>query len=196
MPATALERMRRAADSAATATLAQLGVSSPASLAATAWAGPLAVPSVDLFPAAAYRAGSSKISLRRYAFSGFHASLIYEQTLARLNCKPPGSYLLRASQSQRSSVVLAFVDTSGKVQQSIIAPDTSASGTSTGKVVCSGATFASLLAVLQAYSIAPSDGTAALLKSPVSPASESVKWVPPATVSDVLMAPQHFECRI
>lgn len=195
LPATAFERMRRVADNTASATLAQLGVSSPAALAATAWAGPLAAPSVDLFPAATYRAGSSKILLHRYEFSGFHASLIYEQTLARLSHKPPGSYLLRASQSQRSSVVLAFVDSSGKVQQSIISPVTSAAGTSTGKVVCSGATFVSLLAVLQAYSIAPSDGTAALLKSPVSPASENVKWLPVA-VSHVLMAPQHFECRI
>ena len=111
---------------------------------------------------------SSKTTPRRFAFFGFHGALIYEETLARLSHHQPGSYLLRASQSQRGSAVLAFVDAAGKVQQSIISPELSA-GAWTGKVVCSGNTFPSLLSVILAYSIPPAAGTPPLLKSLVAP---------------------------
>ena len=176
LPSGAYERMRRAADHAIRVTHALPGVTSPEALAATAWAGPLPVPAPSVLPTAVQYSSSSKNTPRRYTFAGFHAALVYEDTLARLKDKPPGSYLLRASQSQRSSAVLAFVDASGKVQQSIISPDTSSAGM--GKVICSGNTFPSLLSVLLAYSIPPAAGATALLKAAVPPASNDVRIAP------------------
>ena len=153
-------------------------VSGPASLLGTAWAGPLPAPP----PGALMAAGpglvgtgsSSRRPPQRYAFSGFHASITYEETLARLRSKPPGTYLLRASQGQRSCTVLAFVDGLGRVQQSLVSPDTSPASAGTGKVVCSGNTFPSLLSVILAYSIPQSAGTPALLRFALPPASEKV----------------------
>ena len=112
---------------------------------------------------------SSKNTPRRFGFGGFHGAIVYDQTLAHLRGHPPGSYLVRASQSQRGSVVLAFVDAQGRVQQSIISPDPSPAAAGTGKVVCSGNTFPSLLSVILAYSIPPSAGSEALLKKAVAP---------------------------
>jgi len=96
-----------------------------------------------------------KTSLQKYNFQAFHGTIDYQRTVERLYGKPKGSYLLRASQSQKGSFVLAFVDAAGKVQQSIIRPDHSGSG----KVVCSEITFSSLQALILAYSTPPASPT-------------------------------------
>jgi hypothetical protein len=92
-----------------------------------------------------------------------------------MNASPPAP-LPRASslQSQRGSAVLAFVDSLRRVQQSIISPDP----LTPGKVTCSGNVFASLQAVIHAYStpVRAADGSSgsALLTDPIPPADRSV----------------------
>jgi len=163
------------------------GINNPISLLETVHMGPLPVPSPYILPEAVPYSSGSKNTLKRYAFNGFHGALVYEQTLARLAHSQPGSYLLRPSQSQRSSVVLAFVDASNKVQQSIISPDVSKpENIGKGIVTCSGSTFPSLLSVLLAYSIPLEGRTNALLKTAVPPASKKITMEINKGVSNII----------
>ena len=176
-PTLSFERMRDAAAHAVLVSHVLPGVTSPAALAATAWTGPLPVPSPDVLPAAAQFSSSSsskKNTLRCFALSGFHAALVYEQTRARLDKKPPGSYLLRASQSQQNSIVLAFVDSDWKVRQSLISPKIGALSAHAGEVVCSGKTYKSLRDVVLAHSAQSADGTSAVLRAAIPPASDLI----------------------
>ena len=166
----ALDRMRNAATHAVRVSHVLPKAVSPAALAATAWTRPLPVASPGIIRVFE-DTGSCRSAPHCYAFSGFHAPLSYKQTCARLANKPPGSFLLRSSQGQRSCAVLSFVDAAGTVQQCTIAPDTAAAGT--GKVICSGYKFPSLLSVLRAYS-QPPPGGAPLLRFPVAPASRHI----------------------
>ena len=174
LPALSFSRMHTAANHKLCVSHALPGVTSPAALATTAWAGPLPVPSPDVLPTASQFSSGSTKTLHPYAFSGFHAALIYEQTLARLSHKRPGSFLLRESQSRRGSAVLAFIDADGKLQQSIISPETSSTCAGSEKAVCSGNTFSSLHSVISAYSKPPAVGTPPLLRAAVPPASDRV----------------------
>ena len=80
-------------------------------------------------------------------------------------------------QSHHGCVVLAFVDSAGHLQQSLIAP--SPDTTMPGKVHCSGNKFPSLQAVIIAYAtppVAKSDrhDARALLRIVIPPADRSV----------------------
>jgi len=149
------------------------GFKDPAGLLATAWSGPLPVPEPYILPAAAVYSSSNRSTPRRYGFAGYHGVIPFDKTLDRLAGKPPGSYLVRASHSQRNSSVLAFVDATGCIQQSIVAPDP----LDYRRASCSGHSFASLQAVIQAYSTPPSapPGSSALLRIAVPPASDKIK---------------------
>jgi len=82
-------------------------------------------------------------------FLGFHGTQIYEETCLRLKDKQPGAYLLRASQSERNSLVLAYVDLAGRVQQIKIRSENDVDGRPTGRLVCLGQTFISLYNLLR-----------------------------------------------
>jgi len=108
---------------------------------------------------------SLKFTPRRYGFMGFHGALTDEQAAERLLGNPKGCYLIRAAQQERGSAVLAFVDGSGKVQQTMISPAPSGRG----NVVSSGSLYPSLHALIIAKSLQPSSGADALLKFAVAP---------------------------
>ena len=69
------------------------------------------------------------------------------------------------------SVVLAFVDSEGKVRQSLISPKLIAH---TGEVVCSGKTYESLRDVVLAHSAQSAGGASAVLRAAIAPASDLV----------------------
>jgi hypothetical protein len=96
----------------------------------------------------------------------FHGLLTYEATVTRLTHQPPGSYLLRMSQSQRHHIVIAYVSAVGTVAQTIVGP-VSNPGYAPGAVSCSGTNFESLHAALTAYA-------SSLLKFPVEPKDPSI----------------------
>ncbi|MFN3503954.1 MAG: SH2 domain-containing protein, partial [Allorhizobium sp.] len=50
----------------------------------------------------------------------FRGFLTYEQSVALLAGRPPGTFLLRFSRSQPGSLAVAFTAEDGKVQQSIV----------------------------------------------------------------------------
>jgi len=127
--------------------------------------------------------GDPSNNLRKYAFDGYHGILNYPNTCERLKDKLPGTYLLRASQSKKGSILLSFVSAARITLQCIINPSTE----EPGKVVIelssgSNKTFDSLLDAILTLSSPASEGMVPMLQNalpqyaPISANAMVVPW--------------------
>jgi len=124
----------------------------------------LEMPAIKIVPALQESTHTRSIQFVRHRFNCVHGNLTFDNVKARLKDKPPGSYLIKASQGKQGSSVIAFIDGAGKIQQCMVDRNGDR-----GEVLSSGRTFPSLFLVVLAYTIPPSQGATALFRYAVHP---------------------------